>query len=165
MIQDVIRTLITEFPDNHGSQISKIPYFGVSPIPDTEKLAHRTAVYDKKAGETISTYEPAKYISVDSVIGRTDLKGKTWASSSNAISYINSNKALNDPRYYYRFFYPSRDTLGVSNNGEIVVVAVTPTANIRPTIQPTTPSPTGGGIVRPVGGGSGSGGMNMGGGY
>ena len=158
MTQDVIRTLITEFPDNHGSQISKIPYFGVSPIPDTEKLQHRTAVYDKTPGEVISTYEPAKYISVDSVIGRTDIKGKTWASCSNAISYNNSNKALNDPRYYYRFFYPSRDTLGVSNDGNIVVVALTPMRTTSPTPQQAiTPTPSGGAVS--------SGGMSMGGGY
>ena len=162
MTQDVIRTLITEFPDNHGSQISKIPYFGVSPIPDTEKMRHRTAAYDKTAGEVISTDEPAKYISVDSVIGRTDIKGKTWASCSNAISYINSNKALNDPRYYFRFFYPSRDTLGVSNNGNIEVVSITPTRTTRPTpesnVPTTTPTGTGGGVRS-------SGGMSMGGGY
>ena len=58
MTQDVIRTLITEFPDNHGSQISKIPYFGVSPIPDTEKLRHRTAVYDKTPGEVYLQMNP-----------------------------------------------------------------------------------------------------------
>ena len=159
MTQDVIRTLITEFPDNHGSQISKIPYFGVSPIPDTEKQRHRTAVYDKTPGEVISTYEPAKYISVDTTIGRTDVKGKTWASCSNAISYNNTNKALNDPRYYYRFFYPSRDTLGVSNDGNIVVVALTPTRTISPTAQQAiTPTSAGGGTTS-------SGGMSTGGGY
>ena len=159
MTQDVIRTLITEFPDNHGSKITKIQHFGVSPIPDTEKLKHKTAAYDKTPGENISTYEPAKYISVDSVIGRTDIKGKTWASCSNAISYINTSKSLNDPRYYYRFFYPSRDTLGVSNDGNIVVVALTPLRTTVPTTQQVPTSPQGGGTTSP--GGS----TSMGGGY
>ena len=161
MIQDVIRTLIQEFPDNHGSRISPIPYFGVSPIPDNEKAQHKNKGFEKTPGEVISTYEPSKYISVDSIIGRTDVKGKTWASSSNAISYNNTNNAMNDPRYYYRFFYPSRDTLGVSNNGELVVVPLTPMKSRQSAapIRGTVPSSSTGG------GGTSYGAGGMGGGY
>tara|TARA_R110002012_G_scaffold275287_1_gene461854 strand:- start:155 stop:712 length:558 start_codon:yes stop_codon:yes gene_type:complete len=168
--------LVNEFSFNHASTGNQKPlkYFGGDPYPDKQPKKADT-LYENTPGEKASPADFPKYISVYKKRGNISEFGKTFVCSVEGVDYSDSPGKTDDPRRYYKFNYPSRDTLMVKGSsitlGNPIKANVGPFTTVtatQPGINPSAPT-----VVLPgttntpttVGGTINPGTMNIGGGY
>lgn len=108
---NVIKNLIDKFNYQFaadGRTLIKIVYFGKNPFNDIQS---KTFNNGKTAGENISGYDPAKFISIKSTDSNTSSFGKVMASNDSNVIYVNTNSQINDPKHFYKINLPTRDSL------------------------------------------------------
>ena len=112
-----LKNLVNQFSYNHAStgNLKPLRYFGGDPYPDKQPKK-ADALYENTPGEKASPADFPKYISVYKKRGNIKEYGKTFVCGVNGIDYSDSPNKVDDPRRYYKFNYPSRDTLMVKGS-------------------------------------------------